>query len=316
LSFSAGAPPQGAPNRRWEIALAGCGRWGARILRDLAAAGAGAWVVDPSEDSRRRAEDEGAAGTFRDAADLPRVDAAVVATPTRLHAVTVERLARLNVPIFCEKPLTADGSEATALAERFGDRLYVLDKWRYHPAVEALARMAAEETFGPVRALRTRRVQPSISGYDVDPVWILAPHELSIAAEILRRLPPLAGARARFASGGVVALEAAFGPSGEFSFEVAADAPRRQREIELECRDATARWTMEDEHAVLLDRGVVERLPVASEPPLSREIRALLSWLAGGAPLKTDARAGAESVVLLEEVRELAGVTPDGRRSR
>lgn len=304
--------PAGADGRP-EIALAGVGRWGSRILRALVDRGARVWVVDPSEPARSRARQDGASGAFPGSDALPRIDAAVIATPTRLHAVTVESFASKGVPTFCEKPLTHDAASAAALARRFDGRLFVLDKWRYHPAVEALARIAAEEVLGPVRSLRTRRVQPSISGYDVDPIWILAPHEISIATEILGALPPIANARARFASEGVVALEAEFGASPEFSFETAVDAPRRIREIVLECRDGTARWTMDDEHSVFVDG---RRVAVDSEPPLTREIRALLSSLAGGPALKTGAREGAVSVARLEEARERAGITPDGRRSR
>ena len=307
--ISAGTTADGRP----EVALAGAGRWGTRILRAFLECGARVWVVDPSEPARSRAQEEGASGTFPGGDALPRIDAAVIATPTRLHAATIEAFASTGAPIFCEKPLTDDAATAAALARRFDGRLFVLDKWRYHPAIEALARIAAEESLGPVRSLRTRRVQPSISGYDVDPVWVLAPHELSIAAEILGAVPPLADARARFASGDVVGLEAEFGASREFSFEVAVDAPRRIREIVLECRGGTARWTMDDEHSLLVDG---RRIAVDSEPPLTREIRALLSSLAGGPALKTGVREGADSVARLEDARAAAGITPDGRRSR
>jgi len=300
-------------DERPEVALVGAGRWGIRILRAFLECGAGVWVVDPSEPARSRAREEGASGTCPGSDALPRIDAAVIATPTRLHGATIEAFASNGAPIFCEKPLTDDAAAAAELARRFDGRLFVLDKWRYHPAVEALARIAADESLGPVRSLRTRRVQPSISGYDVDPVWILAPHELSIAAEILGALPPLVDARARFASGDVVALEAGFGASRKFSFEVAVDAPRRIREIVLECRKGTARWTMDDEHSVLVDG---RRIAVDPEPPLTREIRALLSSLAGGPALKTGAREGADLVARLEEARARAGITPDGRRSR
>ena len=311
----AGSSARVSAERR-EIALAGAGRWGLRILRDLVACGARVWVVDPSEEARARARSEGASGAYPDASGLPRFDAAVVAVPTRGHAAAVERLGSAGLPVFCEKPLTADATEAEALASKFAGRLFVLDKWRYHPAVEALAEIAAGRTLGPVRALRTRRVQPGISGYDVDPVWVLAPHELSIASEILGSLPPLAAARARFAGNEVIALEAEFGASREFSFEAAADAPERVREIVLECGDATARWSMADEHAIVVEGRQSGRRPVDSTPPLAREMQALLSSLAGGRPLKTDGLEGAASVRRLESARELAGVNRDGRRSR
>jgi len=78
----------------------------------------------------------------RHAADLGDVAGVVVATPTSTHAAVVAETLALGVPMFVEKPLTDDPESATTLAERAGNRLFVMDKWRYHPGIEALAAMA------------------------------------------------------------------------------------------------------------------------------------------------------------------------------
>ena len=185
-----------------------------------------------------------------------------------------------------------------------------MEKWRWHPAVEAIAAIAREGRLGPPRELRTRRLQPSISGYDVDPVWVLAPHDLSIAAEILGRLPPPDRAAASFEDGTVVGLRAEGGRDVSFSFEVSARAPERLREVELVCAHGTVRWTSRDEHAIRIGE---RREPVDREPPLRREVAAILRFLRGGPAPKGSARESAAAVEMLDAARRLAGVTASGR---
>jgi predicted dehydrogenase len=302
-----------------EIALAGCGRWGMRILADLAALGARVRVADPSPGARRAALESGAAEAVEDAGALGEVEAAIVATPTLLHAATIDRLAARGIPVFCEKPLTADAASARRLANALGGRLRVMEKWRWHPAIEAIAGIARRGEVGPLRSLRTRRVQPSISGYDVDPVWVLAPHDLSIASAILGSLPRIARASAEFARASaesederVVALRGESEGPVEFSFEVSARAPLRRREVELAGASGRVSWSSADEHAIRVGG---ERVPVSREPPLRREIGAILGFLRGGPELAGSAAESAEAVAILEAARTAAGVTPSGRRS-
>ncbi|HET9792916.1 MAG TPA: Gfo/Idh/MocA family oxidoreductase [Thermoanaerobaculia bacterium] len=297
----------------FEIGLAGCGRWGKRILADLVGLGACVRVADPSDEARRGALAAGAREAVPDVASFGRIDAAIVATPTLEHSASIDALAGRRIPIFCEKPLTADAASAHRLADALDGRLWVLAKWRWHPAIEAIAAIARTGELGPPRALRTRRRQPSISGYDVDPVWVLAPHELSIASEVLGELPSIARAQAAFDGGKVTALNAEADGAVAFSFEVSVRAPDRKREVELLCRDGRVLWSSEDEHAIRVGG---QRRSVDPDPPLRRELRAIREFLRGGPPPKTGAREGAAAVAVLERAREIAGITPSGRRSR
>ena len=82
----------------------------------------------------------------------------VVATPTATHAEVVEEALGLGVPVFVEKPLTADVESARRVAAIAPDRLFVMDKWRYHPGVRELARIAQSGELGPVVGIHARRV--------------------------------------------------------------------------------------------------------------------------------------------------------------
>jgi predicted dehydrogenase len=174
------------------IALVGCGRWGAHILHDLVFLGCEVHVAANSTDSRERAAAGGAASFRERLEDLPTVGGAVVAVPTMWHADVIRRLAPRDIPIFVEKPMTPDAEEARRLAATLPGRLFVMDKWRYHPGIEALRDIARSGEMGRVIGLSTWRLDWGSPHADVDAVWILAPHDLSIALEILGTSPSLA----------------------------------------------------------------------------------------------------------------------------
>ena len=171
------------------VGLVGCGRWGRYILRDLISLGCDVPVVARSPESRARAEEGGAAAVVDDVASLPAVNGVVVATPTSTHAEVLEEVLALGVPVFCEKPLTDNAEAAAWLTEHAPDRLFVMDKWRYHPGVLELAAIGRDGRLGAVSGLRTVRVGWGNAHHDVDVVWVLAPHDLAIALEVLGEVP-------------------------------------------------------------------------------------------------------------------------------
>jgi predicted dehydrogenase len=125
------------------IGLIGCGDWGRHILRDLVSLGAHVHVVARTDATCRRALEQGAATGQTDEATLPAsLDGYVVATPSATHASIVERLLPSGKPIFVEKPMTCDVASSRRIAEAGRGRVFVMDKWRYHPGIEALASVA------------------------------------------------------------------------------------------------------------------------------------------------------------------------------
>ncbi len=126
----------------------GCGAWGRYILRDLVSLGCEVPVVARSERSVANAREGGAATIVGSIEELPEVAGVVVATPTSSHAEVVEEALGLGVPVYVEKPLTDDAAAAERLAAQAPDRLFVMDKWRYHPGVEALAELARSDELG------------------------------------------------------------------------------------------------------------------------------------------------------------------------
>lgn len=302
------------------IGLVGVGPWGRNILRDLVALGCEVHVVDRSGGSGDAARELGAATTVGSAADLPDVDGLVVATSSSSHAEVVRSVLGRGVPLFVEKPLTTCASDARDLVERAGDRIFVMDKWRYHPGVLALAEIARDGSLGSVVGLRSVRLSTGIPHPDTDPIWTLAPHDLSIALEVLGFLPAPVHAVADRDSNGIVGCIALLGTSPWLSIEVSGRYDRHHREIRLFCTEGVAILgdAYSDHVAIVRGRGIgqlqqqkVERREIGTEMPLLSELRAFVSYLGGGPPPKSCAQDGALVVETIARIRALSGIAAD-----
>jgi predicted dehydrogenase len=296
------------------IGLVGCGAWGQNILRDLKVLECEVAVVARSVDSRRRASEAGADAVVDDAARLGEVDGLVVATPTATHAQVVESLLDGGVPIFCEKPLCPDAHQARALADAAGGRLFVMDKWRYHGGIEALAEVVRADELGTVHGLVSVREQWGSPHRDVDSVWIHVPHDLSIALEVLGELPPARFAVAEEIDGVAVGMHGTLGEAPWFTVSHSAAAPATRRAVRLVCEHGTATLADSYDDVLLVHAGVPERgakperRPIDPEWPLMRELRTFVEHLRGGPPPRSSAAEHAVIIERLADLRALAGL--------
>lgn len=302
------------------VALAGCGRWGRLILRDLKSLGCWVVVAAASADSVANPRAAGADAVVATVDDLPPVDAAVVAVPTVLHGDVVLRLAARGCPVFCEKPLTADVASARRIVAEAGDRVFVMDKWRYHPGVHALRDLCQGGELGPILGIRTLRVQWGSPHDDVDAAWILLPHDLSIALEILGYLPAPMHATVESDSGGLVAMSAWLAGPAWLHCEVGIRSPEHRRNVEVRCRDGTAvLGDGYDRHVSVLRTDAQARRGAAparelrafgEAMPLFLELEAFVAYVGGNGPApKSTATEGLRVVEAIAELHRLAGVT-------
>jgi predicted dehydrogenase len=297
------------------VALAGCGRWGRHVLRDLLTLGCDVPVVARSDASRERAREGGAGTIVPDFTSLGAVDGVVVVTPTATHAEVVAEALELGVPVFVEKPMTADVASAQSLAAAAPDRLFVMDKWRYHPGVRELARIARSSELGAVVGIHARRVTFGHRYSDVDTVWIQAPHDMAIALEVLGQVPEPRYAVPELVGEQLSGVTAILGESPWMVSEVSMLAPGHRRELRLVCEEGVAQLDGGYAEAVVIaragkiDQDSVERRPATGELPLLAELRAFVGHLQGGPPPRSSA---AEGVVIVERVAETIALARAG----
>lgn len=301
---------------RQHIAQVGCGRWGKNVLRDLKTLGCRVTVADRSPDGRARARAGGADQIVGSIGEIPRgVDGIVVVVRSADHASALRQVLPLRVPVFVEKPLTLDSRQAFELAEAAAGRLFVMEKWRYHPGIQEMAGIVRRQEFGPVHLLRTMRLGGRVPYDDCDGIWILAPHDLSIIDEILGGLPRITSCYAEVAYGQPLGLLAVFGDRPRAVMEVSENRPCKLRQIVLCCRDASVNLPDPlSDHLQVLRPGEepaqaeVEHRSISNEFPLLRELRAFVEHLKGGPPPKTAAARSAALVKVIEDLRLEAGV--------
>ena len=298
------------------VGLVGCGRWGQHILRDLRSLKCDVLVVARSDESVGRARAGNAHAVVASVAELQGVEGVVVASSTDTHAAVIDEALALDVPVFVEKPLCPDPAEARRLAAAANERLFVMDKWRYHPGVARLAEIARDGRLGDVSGLRTVRVGWGKAHTVADTAWHLAPHDLSIALEVLGEVPQPQQAVAQVAAGRVLALHGLLTAGGAWhALEVSERAPVSERRIELHCADGVAvlggGW---DEHVSVYraNGGPApreERIDARGELPLLAELRAFVDHLRGGPAPRSSAAEGAAVVEAIAKLRQLGGAT-------
>jgi predicted dehydrogenase len=301
------------------ILQVGCGQWGANVLRDLLALDAEVVVAARPGPSAERARAGGAHAVVADPADAGPVDGAVVVTAAPHHAEAIEQLAPLGVPIFCEKPLVTDPADGPRLLELCGERLFVMHKWRWHPGIEALARLCADGTLGEIHGVRTHRLGCGPFHFGTDALDILGPHDLSIVLALIGDLPPVVAARGSRAPDGTGWVDASVllaGQDGPFAdVSLSSVSAHRLRRIEAigELGSAVLRDPEAEVIDVLLHHGDVDApfeeraIELEREWPLVRELRDFLAHCQGGPPPRATGEEGVRVVQRLAEIRAALG---------
>ncbi|QLC25232.1 Gfo/Idh/MocA family oxidoreductase [Parasphingopyxis algicola] len=293
------------------IGLIGCGRWGKLVLRDLVACGAEVHVVCASSGNQAIAQRAGAASIVENLKELPPVDGYVVVTPTSTHGDIVLALMPRGKPIFVEKPLTADVDSARQIAEDDDGQVFVMDKWRYHSGVEAVRAQIAAGAIGRLRGLRLQRWSNGHEYADVSPLWILAPHDLSIADHILGYLPPLDDARAVIRAEPQLGFTAELGGTGPVSvtLDIGVANVEHARRVAAVGENGVMELRGGYETCLFVRRGPVaepgqdvDTIPFPDTMPLLTEVRGFLDFLDGGPPPLADARKGCAIVEHMAEI--------------
>jgi predicted dehydrogenase len=269
--------------------------------------------VANSSASRERAGAGGAASIIPSLDEMPEVEGLVVASPTSTHAEVVSRALDFEVPVFVEKPLTVDPIAAEKLAARAPDRLFVMDKWRYHAGVEKIAAMARSGEYGALQSIHSWRLSTTVDHTDVDSVWILLPHDLAIIVEIAGGLPGAISADGARGEGPDARLTGVLGPAPECVVEVSGMSPVHVRRLQV--RFAGALVVLDGAYAdslrVAFPGGTeVDALsvPLPDDLPLLAELTAFIEHLRGGPPPRSSAEVGASAVRRIAELLELAGM--------
>lgn len=179
------------------IALVGYGYWGPNLARNFhQLAGVKlAYVVDPNPAARAQAEQRYGCATAARLDEIladPALAGVVVATPARTHFTLARDALAAGKHVLVEKPLTMDldeGAALIALARQQQLTLMVGHVFEYNPAVRYIKTLIEQGELGEIFYLYSRRVNLGRVQSDVNALWSIAPHDISIALYLLGQMP-------------------------------------------------------------------------------------------------------------------------------
>jgi predicted dehydrogenase len=176
------------------LAVVGAGYWGPNLVRTtLTTPGLRLeWLCDL--DVQRAQAVLGSASTVRATSSLeevladPAVQAVAIATPAATHFDLVRASLEAGKHVLVEKPLTASVAEGQKLADLVhrSDRILMCDHtYCYTPAVQRIRQLIRGGEIGDIQFVDSVRINLGLVQPDVDVLWDLAPHDLSILDFVL-----------------------------------------------------------------------------------------------------------------------------------
>jgi predicted dehydrogenase len=180
------------------VGVIGYGYWGPNLVRNFMEA-PGAVVVAVCDEREDRlalaAKRYPSIVTLSRSAELigdTTIDAIVIATPVASHFELAMKALRAGKHVLVEKPLAADSVQARLLieeAERQHRVLMVDHTFVYTDAVRKIRELIAGNALGEIYYYDAVRVNLGLFQHDVNVIWDLAIHDLSIMDFVLPTKP-------------------------------------------------------------------------------------------------------------------------------
>src|SRR5689334_4989623 len=182
------------------IGVIGYGYWGPRIVRNFhGVEGAEVSVVcDKSLASLKRAKhDYPHINVTTDLCDVlasPEIDAVAVVTPVWTHFELAKAALENGKHVFVEKPFTSTAAQARELidlAEQRNLQIMVDHTFLFTGAVKKIKQLVDQGALGDLYYYDSLRVNLGLFQHDVNVIWDLAPHDLSIMDYVIQEKPEL-----------------------------------------------------------------------------------------------------------------------------
>lgn len=180
------------------VGVCGYGYWGPNIVRNLHALEncCVATICDKSSASLKRANraypNVNLTTDFSEIVTSSKIDAVAVVTPVWTH-FDLAKTALLNGKhVFVEKPFTStqqQAEELIELAERKRLKIMVDHTFLFSGAVRKIRELVDNKVLGKLYYFDSTRVNLGLFQHDVNVIWDLAPHDLSIMDYIIHAKP-------------------------------------------------------------------------------------------------------------------------------
>jgi predicted dehydrogenase len=181
-----------------KFGVVGYGYWGPNVVRNLDRMDEAEVVAvcDKSAAARRKiAKAYPDVRVTDDAAELmssPDIDAIAVVTPVWTHYELAKAALQHGKHVFVEKPFTSNSDQALELIElaaRKNLKIMVDHTFLFTGAVKKIQQLLHDGALGKLYYYDSMRVNLGLFQHDVNVVWDLAPHDLSIIDHLFQKTP-------------------------------------------------------------------------------------------------------------------------------
>lgn len=131
----------------------------------------------------------------KDASDIiddPEIDAVIIATPVYTHFNLAKKALSEGKHVLIEKPMASSVFEAEILMNLAAQKnllLMVDHTFLYTGAVEKMKQLVDEEKLGTIKYLDSTRINLGLFQPDINVLWDLAPHDISILNYLIAEEP-------------------------------------------------------------------------------------------------------------------------------
>jgi predicted dehydrogenase len=180
------------------VGVIGYGYWGPNIVRNLQGLDSAQVVAicDRSLAAQKRALRAYPCGeVISDANEIlrsPDVDAVAIITPVWTHFELAKEALENGKHVFVEKPFTPSSDQAEELielAEKKNLRIMVDHTFLFTGAVKKIRQLIDQGELGDLYYYDSMRVNLGLFQHDIDVIWDLGPHDLSIMDYLIHKEP-------------------------------------------------------------------------------------------------------------------------------
>ena len=180
------------------VGVIGYGYWGPNIVRNFQGLSSAqvVTVCDGSPEAQKRAKQAyPGVEVVSDASEVltsPHIDAVAIITPVWTHFELAKAALQNGKHVFVEKPFTSSSAQAEVLielAQKRNLKIMVDHTFLFTGAVKKIRQLVDEGELGELYYYDSMRVNLGLFQHDVDVIWDLAPHDLSIMDYLIQREP-------------------------------------------------------------------------------------------------------------------------------
>lgn len=181
-----------------KVAVIGCGYWGPNLIRNISEV-EGCQLAACCDINQKRLSALGkrypSVGMLTDYKDVLKdtsIDAVILVTPPETHFKIAKEAFASGKHVLVEKPLTFDVKEAeelVSISDKAGKILMVGHTFEYNPAVIKAKEYITNGELGRVYYITSRRLNLGIIRNNINAMWSLAPHDISILNYLLDSSP-------------------------------------------------------------------------------------------------------------------------------